>query len=168
MLTVPWGALCVFRTIDGNDSGLVRATRPAFSLGVIMGRPLEIDGVYLVLLPDTLKITDVSDIRPLEIDELRLTEDQWRSKMVQFDSSGRIIGVPRTNTPQPTLRNILQKHDDKRFQATTTSTISEQRRANLEEWKGRVRRGGQLSSTSKREEAGRVHRSDKDKTPIPV
>jgi hypothetical protein len=170
MLTVPWGALVVFRTIDGNNSGLVRATQPAFSLGVIMGRPLEIDGVFYVLRPDTLKITDVSDIRPLEIDELRLTGDQWRSRLVQFDASGRIINIPTTNTPQPTLRNILQRNDDKRFQATSTSDISEQRRANLEEWSGRVRRGGTLSGKSARQESGRTLRSDdnNNKGPKPV
>jgi hypothetical protein len=78
--TVPWGQLVVFRHIHGNESGLVRATAPPFELGVIMGRPLEQDGTYLVLRPNTTVPVEVQDIRPLEIDELRLTDDQWHDR----------------------------------------------------------------------------------------
>ena len=86
-----------------------------------MGSPLEQDNTYFVLRPNTTIPVKVQDIRPLEIDELRLTEDQWQQRSVQFDSNGRIIDVPSTNTPLPTLRNLLKRHDDKRFSATVPS-----------------------------------------------
>ena len=165
VLTVPWGHLVVYRHIQGNESGLIRAAAPAFELGVVMARPLEEDNIYFVLRPNTTKPVPVQDIRPLEIDELRLTEDQWQQRSIQFDANGRIIGIPPTNIPLPTLRNLLQRHDEKRFQASPTSEITEQQRCNLEEWTGRIRRGGTFTNQSRRQLAGRTLRSD---IPAPV
>ena len=159
VLMAPWGSLVVCAHVEGNESGLVATITPRFDLAVFMGGPLELDNIYLVMLAGTNTIIERTDIRPLMVDELRLTAENWQARAVQFDESGRIIGIPSTNTPLPTLANVQERFDRNRF-ATAGPITPAQVLYNLEDWKGRIRRGGTFTKRTTREEAGRRHRSD--------
>ena len=158
VLKAPWGALVVVPHIHGLDTGLVRVMEPAFELAILMAKPLELPNIYFVLRAGKTIISEASDIRPLEIDELRLTAAGWKDRTVKFDEQGRIVSIPSSNTPLPTTANIIARHDAKRF--ATKETTTEQQMLTRAVWKGRIRKGGHITNQSKRQLAGRIHRSD--------
>ena len=155
VLNMPWGQTGVCKHVKGNASGLDRVLDPSFDLAILIGTPLETANTYLVLLPGSTKPTEVTDMRPLEPQELRLTEGKWSNRAIQWDANGRIIGIPSTTPSAFTLRSVLDRFNDKRFHS-----IPEQQQSTLAEWKGRIRAGGGSTSKSARELSGRQLRSD--------
>ena len=164
ILALPFGKLGVCTHVKGNASGLDRVLAPAYDLAILIGVPLEIPNNFLVLLPKQTIPTLAVDMRPLDPEELLLTNDQWTEKAVKFDLNGRIIAVPSTHPPEFTLESMIRQFESKRFQHQTPEQAEARKQSTLAEWKGRIRSGGDTTNKSAREISGRHLRSD---VPVP-
>jgi len=161
ILSLPFGKLGVCTHVKGNASGLDRVLAPAYDLAILIGIPLEIPNNYLVLLPQQLRPTLAVDMRPLDPEELQLTNHEWTTRALTFDANGRIIGVPSTHPPEFTLEGMIRQFESKRFQAQSPEQAEALQQSTLAAWKGRLRSGGNTTNKTARELSGRELRSDR-------
>ena len=145
--TASWGDLVVAVRVKGNTSGLEAAIKSAFGLFVLVASPIGAHGTCLELPPGKDKPVEISQVRPVSQQELRLLEADWDKHSVKF-VKGRIVHIPQR--PVASFTEASKINDWKNFGNEEHPSNSTKMLATLEEYGSRLKRGGTFTRPAKR------------------
>ena len=147
MTTASWGDEVIAVRVKGNTSGLAAAIKSTFGLFVLVASPIGGHGTCLGLPPGKDKPVEISQVRPVSQQELRLLEADWDKYSVKFQN-GRIVHIPQR--PVPPFTEASKINDWKNLGNEEHPGNSTKMMATVEEYGRRMKRGGTWARPTKR------------------